>query len=378
MLITIIVFLVILSILVLIHEAGHFFVAKRFGIKVEEFGFGFPPRVWGKKIGETLYSLNLLPIGGFVKLYGEDEAGSGRIKQAASSKQPVADLSRAFFAKPIWQRAIVIVAGVSMNFLLAIAIVTFLFSTDGIPTPTGQVVISEVVKGSPAEGAGLRNGDLVERIGNVKISDTQSLINETRKHLGKSTKITVIRPTGSGQDRKAKVIEFSVSPRKDFPKGEGPMGIAISQNIKVNKYPFPQSLYYGTKQAFSDAVLIVIGFKDVLINIFTRFTVPQGVAGPIGMAQLTGEFVKVGPSAVLGLVYMLSLSLAVLNVLPIPALDGGRLLFIVIEAVTRRKVNAKFEAYAHMVGIILLLTFLLMVSYKDIVRIIAGQSILPQ
>lgn len=378
MLITIIVFLVILSILVLIHEAGHFFVAKRFGIKVEEFGFGFPPRVWGKKIGETLYSLNLLPIGGFVKLYGEDEAGSGRIKQAASSKQPVADLSRAFFAKPIWQRAIVIVAGVSMNFLLAIAIVTFLFSTDGIPTPTGQVVISEVVKGSPAEGAGLRNGDLVERIGNVKISDTQSLINETRKHLGKSTKITVNRSTGSGQDRKAKVIEFSVSPRKDFPKGEGPMGIAISQNIKVNKYPFPQSLYYGTKQAFSDSVLIVIGFKDVLINIFTRFTVPQGVAGPIGMAQLTGEFVKVGPSAVLGLVYMLSLSLAVLNVLPIPALDGGRLLFIVIEAVTRRKVNAKFEAYAHMVGIILLLTFLLMVSYKDIVRIIAGQSILPQ
>lgn len=369
MILTVVVFLVILSILVLIHEAGHFFVAKRFGIKVEEFGFGFPPRVWGKKIGETLYSLNLLPIGGFVKLYGEDEAGGGSVKLKIKSEK-LKDLDRAFFAKPIWQRAIVIVAGVSMNFLLAIAIVTFLFSTDGIPTPTGRVVISEVVKGSPAEGAGLRNGDLVERIGNVKISDTQSLINETRKHLGKSTKITV--------NRKAKVIEFSVSPRKDFPKGEGPMGIAISQNIKVNKYPFPQSLYYGTKQAFSDAVLIVIGFKDVLINIFTRFTVPQGVAGPIGMAQLTGEFVKVGPSAVLGLVYMLSLSLAVLNVLPIPALDGGRLLFIVIEAVTRRKVNAKFEAYAHMVGIILLLMFLLMVSYKDIVRIIAGQSILPQ
>src|SRR3990167_7134311 len=108
MLITILVFIIILSVLVLIHELGHFLVAKKFGIKVEEFGFGFPPRVWGKKIGETLYSINLLPIGGFVKLYGEDEAGSGRIKQVASSKKPVADLERAFFARPIWQRALVV------------------------------------------------------------------------------------------------------------------------------------------------------------------------------------------------------------------------------------------------------------------------------
>ncbi len=173
-----------------------------------------------------------------------------------------------------------------------------------------------------------------------------------------------------------KIIE--VMPRKNYPKDQGPMGVAISQNVIFKKYPFPQSLFYGTKQAINDSGQIVIGFKTVVVEIFTRLTVPQGVAGPIGMAQLTGEFVRVGPTAVLGLVYMLSLSLAVLNILPIPALDGGRFFFIMVEAVTRRKINPRYEAYAHIVGLVLLLSFLALVSYKDILRIISGQSILPQ
>ncbi len=370
MLITILVFIVILSVLVLIHELGHFLVAKKFGIKVEEFGFGFPPRVFGKKIGETLYSINLLPIGGFVKLFGEDEAGSGRIKPVASSKQPVADLERAFFARPIWQRALVVVAGVVMNFLLAVILVTSLITFEGIPTPGNHVTISEVVKGSPAEKAGIKKGDLVEKVGNVKIGDSQILVTETRKSLGKEIELTIKR------DGKTQIIK--VTPRKNFPSNQGPMGIAISQNINLVKHPFPQSLYYGLKQAVNDSYMSVVGFKNVVIDIFTRFTVPAGVAGPIGMAQLTGEFVRVGPSAVISLVYALSLSLAVLNILPIPALDGGRFFFILVEAVTRRKVNARFEAYAHAVGIVLLLTFLAVVSYKDILRIISGQSIFPQ
>lgn len=156
------------------------------------------------------------------------------------------------------------------------------------------------------------------------------------------------------------------------------MGVAISQKIEFRKYPFPQSLYYGTKQALNDSWQVVVGFKTVVVELATRLTVPQGVAGPIGMAQLTGEFVRVGPSAVLALVYMLSLSLAVLNILPIPALDGGRLFFILVEAVTRRKIPARFESYAHLVGLVLLLSFLALVSYKDILRIMTGQSILPQ
>src|SRR3990167_9711363 len=148
MLITILVFIIILSVLVLIHELGHFFVAKKFGIKVEEFGFGFPPRVWGKRIGETLYSINALPIGGFVKLYGEDEAGGGKI-QIKNQKSNLKDINRAFFAKPIYQRVIVVVAGVTMNFLLAFAIITYLLTFEGVPTDGGDVLITDVAKNSP-------------------------------------------------------------------------------------------------------------------------------------------------------------------------------------------------------------------------------------
>ncbi|KKQ35532.1 MAG: hypothetical protein US51_C0003G0017 [Microgenomates group bacterium GW2011_GWA2_37_6] len=372
MVLTILVFIVMLSVLVLIHELGHFLVAKKFGIKVEEFGFGFPPRVWGKKIGETLYSINLLPIGGFVKLFGEDEAGSGRIKPSvvSSQKSEVDEIHRAFFARPIWQRALVVIAGVVMNFLLAVLIITYLFTFEGVPTPGNQIVISEVVKSSPADLSGLKKNDLVLKINNIDIHNTNALILETRKRLGEKINIQVRRGN--------EVKTIWVVPRKDYPKNQGPMGIAISQNIEVRKYPFPQSLYYGTYQALNDSYLTVAGFKNVIIDIFTRFTVPAGVAGPIGMAQLTGEFVKAGPLAVLSLMYVLSLSLAVLNILPIPALDGGRFFFILVEAVTRRKVNPRFEATAHAVGIALLLTFMALVSYKDIIRIISGQSIFPQ
>ena len=146
MLITIIAFVIVLSILVLVHELGHFLTAKKFGIKVEEFGFGFPPRVFGKRIGETFYSINLLPVGGFVKLYGEDSAGGGSIRQkpkalprrqAGNSQQP--DLKRAFFARPAWQRATIVLAGVIMNFLLAVVLISYLFSTHGVAIPTEKI-----------------------------------------------------------------------------------------------------------------------------------------------------------------------------------------------------------------------------------------------
>jgi len=372
MFITILVFVLMLSVLVLIHELGHFLTAKKFGIKVEEFGFGFPPRVFGKKKGETLYSINALPIGGFVKLYGEDEAGSGKVSKVkteiiTSNSEP--DWDRAFFAKPAWQRIIVVTAGVFMNFILAVAIATYLFSSQGIPKDTHTVVISQVDKNSPAQAAGLKNGDVVKTVDSKEIITTENLIKITNDKKGQEVKLVVLR---GGRE-----IPVSLTPRQNPPEGQGAMGIAIDQNIIYQKYPFPLSILYATKQAAQDSILVVKGFVDVIKTIVTSFTIPEGVAGPVGMAQLTGEFVQIGPNAVLALVYMLSLSLAVLNILPIPALDGGRLLFIVIELVTRRKVNPKYEAYAHLVGIILLLTFLAFISIKDVGRIISGQSILP-
>jgi len=366
-LVTILVFLVILTFLVLIHELGHFLTAKKFGIKVEEFGFGFPPRVFGIKRGETLYSVNALPIGGFVKLYGEDDAGSGKISK---TKKVDKDLDRAFFTKPIWQRIVVVTAGVAMNFILAVIIATYLFSTQGIPQDGKSVIVTEVSQNSPAASSGLKVGDSIESVNSVRVENTEALINETQGKLGEEITLTVRR----GDE----AVGVKLTPRENPPEGEGSMGVAIEHNINFQKYPFPQSIFYGTKQAASDSVLVVTGFVDMIKTLVVKQSVPEGVAGPVGMAQLTGEFVKIGPEAVLSLVYMLTLSLAVLNILPIPALDGGRLFFILIEAITRRKVNPKYEAYAHMAGIILLLGFLLLVTYKDVLRIATGQSIFPQ
>ena len=365
---TLIAFLLILSVLVLVHELGHFFVAKLFKIKVEEFGFGFPPRVWGKKIGETLYSLNLLPIGGFVKLYGEDEAGGGKI---GVSKKITKDLSRAFFARPIWQRLLVVVAGVFMNFVLAVVIISFIFATIGAPTPVNEVIVTSIVKDSPADTAGLKPGDVVQSINGKKIIQSSELISITRENLGEAITLEV-------KDQKSNVRPVKVTPREKYPSDQGPMGVSIGQKVVVKKYSWYQAPFAGTKEAVKTSVLIVAGVGQVIGEIVRTGSVPQGVAGPIGISQLTGEFVHSGIYAVLSFLALLSLNLAILNVLPIPALDGGRLFFILIEAVTRRKVPAKFESYAHAVGIALLLALIALITFHDIGRLISGQPILPK
>jgi regulator of sigma E protease len=366
---TIIVFLLILTILVLIHELGHFFVAKKLGIKVEEFGFGLPPRVLSFRRGETLYSLNLLPIGGFVKLYGEDSAGGG--SPNTKYKIPNTDIGRAFFARPIWQRALVVVAGVAMNFILAVVIISYLFAVPGVPTVSDKVLISNVVVGSPAQTSGLKEGEIIISIDGKLIKNPSEVVGETRKHLGEKVVFEV-------ENSKTKQVRrVAVTPRKDFPKDQGPVGISIAQSVIVKKYPWYQAPFLGTKEVLKDSVLIVMGLGTVLSDIFTKGQVPAGVAGPVGIAQVTGKFVESGSNAVLSFAALLSLNLAVLNILPIPALDGGRFFFILIEAVTRKKVHPRFEAYAHAVGIAVLLALIAVITIHDFVRLLSGQPIIP-
>ena len=367
--VTIIVFLLILTILVLIHELGHFLVAKKLGIKVEEFGFGFPPRVFGIRRGETLYSINLLPIGGFVKLYGEDEAGRGSLK--TTNYKLKTDLSRAFFARPIWQRALVVVAGVLMNFILAVVIISYLYAVPGVPEVSDKVLISNIVSGSPAETSGLKKGEVIVSIDGKKVVNPTEVVSETRKHLGEEV---VFRLT----DPKTKATrDVVVSPRRECPKDQGPVGISIAQDIEVKKYPWYQAPFLGTKEVIKNSILIVAGLGTVLSEIFTKGQVPEGVAGPVGIAQVTGTFVQSGLNAVLAFVALLSLNLAVLNILPIPALDGGRFFFILIELVTRRKVHPRFEAYAHAVGIAVLLALIALITIHDLSRLIRGVPIIP-
>ncbi len=373
---TALVFLLILSILVLVHELGHFLVAKKLGVKVEEFGFGFPPKVWGKKFGETLYSINLLPIGGFVKLYGEDEAGGGSLqlpknsKNTNSPRQETKDQDRAFFSRPIWQRAVIVVAGVFMNFVLAVVIFSYLFAFQGVPTPGNTVSIVAVSHNSPAEKAGLKQGDVIVSIDSNKITDSKSLISYTKLHLGTKMIFFVKR------NKEAKT--FSITPRIHAPVGEGAMGVALNQDTVVKRYPWYQAPFIGTEEALKDSWLIVQGIGTAFSQAAVQRKVPEGVAGPIGIAQLTGEFVKIGPNAVLSLLSLFSLNLAIVNLLPIPGLDGGRFFFILIEAITRRKTNPKFEAYAHTAGLAFLLGIFALISYYDLVRIFSGQSLIPR
>ncbi|HEX7042470.1 MAG TPA: RIP metalloprotease RseP [Patescibacteria group bacterium] len=372
MLLTIISFILVLSVLVLIHELGHFLTAKKLGIKVEEFGFGFPPRIWGKKIGETIYSINLLPIGGFVKLYGEDEAGGGQIKlKVENEKLKDKDIKRAFFARPVWQRAAIVVAGVVMNFLLAVSILTYLVMVQGVPSQGNNVVIAEVAKDSPAQKAGLKTGEAILSIDGQKIVSAQQIISYTKKHLGKEILLQV-------KDEKSKVMTISVTPRVHYPSNEGAMGIAIGANIVITKYPWYEAPWVGLKEALNQTVMILQGFGQLISNLVVSRQVPQDLAGPVGIAQLTGQFVQLGFNAVLSLLALLSLNLAIINVLPIPALDGGRLFFILLEGLTGKKVSPKVEGYIHTAGMAFLMALIILITFHDIGRILSGQSLIPR
>jgi len=392
MIVTALVFLLILSVLVLIHEAGHYFVAKRFGIKVEEFGFGFPltPPLWQIKRGETLYSFYPVLIGGFVKLYGEDDAGGGRVvsKKDSETKSGGDDLKRAFFSRSIAQRSAVIFAGVFMNTLLAALIFYVFLGLSGFKTElpligrhtffgvnqhvVTQVVISDISKNSPAAKAGITPFSQVVSLNGKSVTDLQT--------FAKSVKASVGQPiTLTWKDVKTlKVSSATVTPRTNPPKGEGALGVAF---FPVNTV----TLSYDTpaQKAFSGFIhpanLLVYNFDVIgqLIGISVKeknlAPVSQGVSGPVGIFSVVGTYldipnVKERILQLLNLSGMLSISLAFFNVLPIPGLDGGRLFFILIELVIGRKVNPKVEGYFHTVGMVLLLALLLLVTIKDVAQ----------
>jgi len=394
MLLTAIVFLLILSILVFVHEFGHFISAKRLGIGVEEFGFGLPPRIIGIKRGETIYSINLLPIGGFVKLVGEDpEEIPDNTRNLGRSipgiGAPMAK-SKYFWARSKRQRAIVLLSGVTMNFLLGVSVFSFLF-TQGVMVPTDRVHIEKISPDSPAAMAGLKEGDRIKKlkiqsfdklridleqsrtgqISNIKteaieIKNSATLIETTKKHLGEEIILEIERCEKNVQ---CGVFSVQLVPRKEYPVGEGPMGIVIS-NFEEKKYSLWQAPFLGTKEAFSLSWLLLKGIGQTLWKLISFQSVGKEVAGPVGIAQLTGEAVKFGKMAILEFLGLLSLNLAIINILPFPALDGGRLLFVGIEAITGKKVRATWEKWTHQMGMAILLALLLLITVNDILRIL--------
>ncbi len=530
---TIVAFIAIFSILVLVHEWGHFIVARKNGIKVEEFGFGLPPRIWGKRKGETLYSINAIPFGGFVKLLGEDAHDAKMLKNPHS-----------FSSKSIRVRSAVILAGVFMNFILAYVLLTigFLFGIqplilnaddvytnvkNGVMQIQPGIIIKDVKQGGPAQIAGLKAGDVILTINGKKPTsgdDIAKIITTTQKQT-----LEILQSNGgaksydlqaqAGNDVGYSIYEYAFFPRlkihdvvdtfakaglakgdviiklndreiftqKDFDEilqntnelkfmvwREGqivniPINLPVKNRVIVNnvfsntpaenaglkpgdvitkigdqQISFPQqlmevthkspnqklqyfimrdgkevqieiapdkngligiglsvldsfqnksiSLYevdgitsitkinnikYGIGEALSKAfsesgrlaVLTIDMFGNVIRSFVTKFTIPEGVAGPVGIAQMTYTFVQEGALSLMRFMALLSLSLAIINVLPFPALDGGRFLFIVIELVLGRRLSAKYESIIHGVGFVILMGLILAVTYSDILKL---------
>ncbi len=357
MLLTALVFFIILSILVFVHELGHFVVARFVGVHVEEFGFGLPPRIWGKKVGKTVYSINWLPIGGFVKLAGEDEEPNVRY-----SKQ-------FFWAKSKKERSAILLAGVTMNFILAVGITTYLL-TQGVYETSGRVHIEKVVVGSPAFTAGLKEKDIIVNVFDsittaepTKLSVPSDLIDFTKSHMGKPITITVMRDGAT--------LPFVVVPRVEYPKGEGPMGVAIS-NLELKTYPWSVAPWEAVKLNLRRAGEMFTGLGTLVMRVVQLKPLGSDVAGPIGIAQVTGQAVKFGFRAVLEFMSILSLNLAVLNILPIPALDGGRLLFVVLEKFIGKRIRPSFERSTHQIGMMVLLILVVLISINDILRLARG------
>lgn len=344
-----IIFIVALSVLVLVHEWGHFMAARKTGVKVEEFGLGLPPKIIGKKIKGTIYSLNWLPIGGFCKLYGEDPTNPGE-----------KDKKESFFYKKPWQKLIIVLGGVFMNLVLAIAIFSLVYSILGVPKETDKVKVLEVVKNSPADISGIKENDWVVAVNGVEVKTPNQLTDEVAKYKGKKVKLTI-------NDK-----EVLVEVRENPPVGEGSMGVAIS-NTEMVKLPWYQ-FYEGIKAGFEEAYYwgeIIFGGVIKMIGGLLSGNVPKDVSGPIGMYQATSSINKnQGLLAVIHFFGIISVNLAVVNILPFPALDGGRIIFVIYEMITKKRANQKVESVVNNIGMLILLSLILLVTIGDVTRML--------
>ncbi len=336
------VFFLILGFLIFVHELGHFLAARRFGILVEEFGIGFPPRIISKKKGETTYSLNLIPLGGFVKLLGEEDPSHPRSFAAQSPKV----------------RLLVLGAGS----LIMLAITPFLFSLSfAVPhkeISSEGVEIVEVVPGSPAEAAGIRRGDVIIKVNGIPAGSPEELSSTIRENAG--SEISLLLRRGG------KELEVRAIPRPDPPPGEGPLGVKISPLFITRSCKPQEALIKGFKTTGEIASLL---WKMPAMLIRKE----AALAGPIGIAQFTKRSLELGLGNLVGWIAFLSFNLGVINLLPIPGLDGGRIAFVFIELARRgRRISPQKERLSHLVGLLLLLILIAIISYFDILRFIRG------
>ncbi len=352
MILTIVVGVIVLSVLIIVHELGHFLAAKATGVPVEEFGIGFPPRVYGKKFKGTIYSINWIPFGGFNKITGEIDP----------------EVPKGLASRGYGVRLLVLAGGIILNLLLPFILLSVAYM---VPHNIidGQVVVEEVSPGSPAEMAGIQPGDTITRIDNRQVRSLGDLARNIQLNLGDEITITVIHADTATET-------VTLVPRWRPPEGQGAIGtLSRTENAAVvsESLPFWRAIPTGARECIETLVLYKNGIIGMIVG-----TVPFVPAGPVGIVQVTGEVAHSGISPVLELAAFISIAIAITQIIPFPALDGGRIIFVIIEWIRRgKRVSARIEGIVHSVGFLILLALLVLITYQDIFRWVSGESLIP-
>jgi len=362
---TILIFLAVLVVLILVHEWGHFITAKWTGMRVDEFGIGFPPKLFSWRKGETVYSLNALPIGGFVKILGENGDGDGEVLS-------VADQARTFSARPKWAQAVVLVAGVTMNILLAwvVLVAILMVGTDvrvgsDSVAPDTPLLILGAVPGSPAEDVPLKATILKAARGEETL--TTPTPESFREFVTKGNGAPITLTYRDGEVEETVIL----TPERGVDKANPDTAIlGIDTGYLENqRYAFGPAVVEGTKQTAYMLKAITVGLVTLLGNAIIGQADFSQVTGPVGIVEHVGQAAAFGFTSLLYFTAVISLNLAVINLLPVPALDGGRLVFVAIEAITKRPINPVWAGRLNLLGFAALMLLMVVVTYNDIVKL---------
>lgn len=354
MLVTILIFIGVLAGIIIAHELGHFITAKLSGVQVKEFGVGLPPRLFSVRRGETIYSLNAIPLGGFNKLSGEEDP----------------DAPRSLAGKPFGIRFLVLSAGSMMNFLLPLILLTIAFIVPHNMV-SGDVLVTDVAADSPAARAGIESGDRIVSVNDKPVENSSDLQRYIQLGLGNEISVTV-------EHADSTVEEVQLVPRWTPPEGEGAIGVVISMpdaTVVRQGEPFWRAPFLAVSALAETLVL----FKNAILSIITGAgTASLTLTGPVGIAQMTGEVARAGISPLFEFAAFLSLNIGIINLFPLPALDGGRIAFLLLEkARSGKRVSPRMEGLVHLIGFLVLMGILVAVTYNDILRIMSGGAIAP-
>ena len=380
-----IIFILILLVLVLIHEAGHFFAAKISGVKVDEFAFGFPPKLFSIKKGETNYIFNALPLGGYVKIFGEngDDKDSKNNNRNFSNKNP-------------FIKIFILAAGVVMNFILAYFLISLsVYINKAVPLDNlspqdyqkylsenkigdKSFVIEDISKNSPAEKSGLVVGDEIENIFiNKNNKDNSSDFDLKKDNLNQNITSVLSRKINESdtdslvftiKNKDGKINDIKVSPVENDSLNKKLIGLSISSFIDVKLSAF-DSLKIGFEKTINFTSETLKGFGDLFKNLFTKGQISKDVSGPVGLINAVSQAKSLGIEYIILLAAVLSISLGVFNILPFPALDGGRILFVIIETITKRKISEKWQNILNTAGFVFLILLMIMITIQDIMKL---------